>query len=312
MFDRRQLLAGIGAAAGAALQQARPQTGGGRDARAPRTAAPPDLLKEALRYKKTDSHCHLGFGETAKLLEAADRLGIDKLAVSIPRGPQPEEFRASNDRVLSAMKEHPDRLLGQCFINPVYQKESIEEIVRCVNEGMIGPGELYDQVKISDPLYYPIIEKCIEMKAPLLMHCRADLGLLRKGYRTAALPNTSIPDDFAAIGRRYPEAILIQGHIGGGGDWEWMCKTIREVPNVYLDTSGSVSDEGMVDFAVRALGVERLLFATDLNFESGVGKILAAKLTEQQRRAIFYDNYAGILERSRAGRPRSQGGGHAS
>jgi hypothetical protein len=144
------------------------------------------------------------------------------------------------------------------------------------------------------------------------MHTRADLGLLRKGYRTAALPNTSIPDDFAAIGRRYPEAIFVEGHIGGGGDWEWMCKTIREVPNVYLDTSGSVSDEGMIDFAVRTLGVERLLFATDMNFESGVGKILAAKLTEQQRRAIFYDNYAGILERSRAGRPRSQGGGHAN
>jgi len=302
--SRRELLTGTGAAAGVALQQARPQS-------APK-AAPLDLLKEALRYKKIDCHCHVGFSETKKLVEAADRLGIQKLVVSIPRGAKPEEFRASNDGVLKAVKEYPHRLLGQCFLNPAFQKESIEELMRCVGEGMVGPGELYDQVKISDPLYYPIIEKCIELKAPILMHTRADLGLLRKGYRTAALPNTSIPDDFAAIGRRYPEAIFIEGHIGGGGDWEWMCKTIRDVPNVYLDTSGSVSDDGMIDFAVRTLGVERLLFATDLNFESGVGKILAAKLTEQQRRAIFYDNYAGILERSRAGRPRSQGGGHAN
>src|SRR5437879_5282377 len=85
-------------------------------------------------------------------------------------------------------------------------------------------------------------------------------------------------------------AVLIHGHIGGGGDWEHMCKTLRDCPSVYIDTSGSVTDEGMIDFALRYLGPERLLFATDLNFESGVGKILAADLTERQRRMIFFEN----------------------
>jgi hypothetical protein len=66
---------------------------------------------------------------------------------------------------------------------------------------------------------------------------------------------------------------------------------------VYLDTSGSVTDDGMIELAVRELGVARLLFATDLNFESGVGKILAADLTEAQRRAIFWDNFNGILSK---------------
>jgi hypothetical protein len=51
----------------------------------------------------------------------------------------------------------------------------------------------------------------------------------------------------------------------------------------------------LVDFAVRCLGVRRLLFATDLNFETGVGKLLAAQLTEAERRQIFFDNFNGIL-----------------
>jgi predicted TIM-barrel fold metal-dependent hydrolase len=53
----------------------------------------------------------------------------------------------------------------------------------------------------------------------------------------------------------------------------------------------------MVDFAVKSLGVDRLLFATDTNYESGVGKILAAKLTETERRKVFWDNFNNILRR---------------
>ena len=53
----------------------------------------------------------------------------------------------------------------------------------------------------------------------------------------------------------------------------------------------------MVDFAVKCLGVHRLLFATDLNFETGVGKILAAQLAEEERHQIFFDNFNEILRK---------------
>ena len=256
------------------------------------------LLEEAMKYRKIDAHNHLRPDELYKMIQAADRLGIERIAVSIPKGDKPHEFRKSNDLVLEAMKEYPDRILGQCFLNPAYPEEAMAEMLRCLDKGMIGLGELYTQVKINDPLYYPIIEKCIELEAPILMHASADLGLLRKGYRTAAPATTSVADDFADIGLRYPEAMIIHAHIGGGGDWEYMCKVLRDVPSIYIDTSGSVTDEGMIDFAVKYLGVERLLFATDMNFESGVGKILAADLTEDQRRKIFWDNFNNILRKS--------------
>ena len=280
VLTRRSLLQGAGLATAAA----------------PR-ATSLGVLREALRYRKIDSHNHLTADGPRKLIEAADLLGIERLAVSVPFAATPEAFRKSNDTVLQAMREFPKRLLGQCIVDPVYQKESLAEMDRCLDAGMIGLGELYDQVKISDPLYYPIIEKCIALKCPIMMHARADLGLVRKGYRLDAPVTTSISEDFVAAARRYPEALLIHGHIGGGGDWEYMCKTLRTAPSVYLDTSGSVTDDGMIELAVRELGVARLLFATDLNFESGVGKILAADLTEAQRRAIFWDNFNGILSK---------------
>jgi hypothetical protein len=158
---------------------------------------------------------------------------------------------------------------------------------------MIGLGELYTQVRINDPQYYPIIEKCIELKAPLLSH----EGEYRKDFRFVDLPGASAPEDFVEAGRRYPEAMLIFAHIGGGGDWEYFCRVLRSAPTVFADTSGSVTDEGMVDFAVKCLGVHRLLFATDTNFETGVGKVLAAKLTEEERHQIFFDNFNEMLRK---------------
>jgi hypothetical protein len=65
----------------------------------------------------------------------------------------------------------------------------------------------------------------------------------------------------AEVAGRFPETMLICAHICGGGDWEWTVKALRNAPSVYLDTSGSVIDEGTVEFAVRTLGAGRVLFA---------------------------------------------------
>ena len=95
-----------------------------------------------------------------------------------------------------------------------------------------------------------------------------------------------------------PEAMIIHGHIGGGGDWEYACKALRDVPSVYVDTSGSVHDAHMINFALKYLGEDRLLFATDGSYEAGVGKILAAGLDENQKKKIFFDNFNNLLKKA--------------
>ena len=271
-----------------------------RPARAEAKKGYTGLFQESLRYRKWDSHSHVFLGNASpeKTIESIDRMGIEKIAVSVPEGVKPEEFRTSNDRVLRAMKQFPDRIMGQCYINPAFGREAIEEIDRCMDSGMVQLGELYTLYKINDPLYYPIVEKCIEMRIPMMMHARCDLGLWRKGYPCDAPVSTSTADDFADIGKRYPEAKIIHAHIGGGGDWEYMCKRLRSVPSIYIDTSGSVSDAGMIDFAVTCLGEDRMLFASDMNYETAVGKIMTANLSDSQRKKIFFENYRNLLKRA--------------
>ncbi|MCE5346535.1 MAG: amidohydrolase family protein [Bacteroidales bacterium] len=264
-----------------------------------------DLMKEVMKYRKITAHEHVGFGMSFEdQLRIADTLGIDKLEVSRPisdgsgKAATPEEFRECNDIVLKAMKEHPDRYLGSCFINPIYGKESLEEIDRCMDKGMIGL-KVYNQVKISDPLFYPIIEKFIGLKKIILMHAHCGIGV--GGKRTKygnSQPNASIPEDFIEAAKRYPEAMLQYAHIGGGGDWEYECKALKDYPNIYVDTSGSNNEGNMIDFALKYLGEDRLFFGTDGSYFQGVGTILSSNTTEAQRRKIFFENFNNILRKS--------------
>jgi len=252
--------------------------------------------------RKIDAHMHVnggphqwGWGDNTDAIEAADALGIDQMCCSIPitggRLATPDEVRAANDAVLEAMRRWPDRILGYCFVMPGYRDESLEEIDRCVDAGMIGI-KLYNQYKYSDPVLFPIAEKSIELGVPILGHA----GHCTDAASRSAQPNISDAADFRELALRYPNATLIEGHIGGGGDWEWSVKMLRDCPNVYLDTSGSGVDDRLIEMCIAELGHRRLLFATDMTMEGGVGKILSAEMTDEQREDIFWRNMQQILD----------------
>lgn len=261
-----------------------------------------NLMDEVHKYRKIDSHAHVYFSEDSPRvqLDFADRLSIDKLMISVNIAPHtkgtPEQFRKNNDLVIRCMKDHPDRLLGTMVLNPTYQKESLEEIDRCVDAGMVGAGELYNQLKINDPLYYPIIEKLTDLN--MLIHMHSAIGYSRVTLNEREPKNISLPEDFVEIAKRYPEAMFQYAHIGGGIDWENSCKVLKDSPNVYVDVSGSNNAANMIDFAMKYIGEDRLLFGCDSSYYQGVGHMFAAKLTDAQRRKIFFENYNDILKKS--------------
>ena len=296
-FMKNTALSVAGVMLGSQLMKCSP-----RDASAAEDAgASFDVMKEVMSYRKIDAHAHVFFSDDspATQLDLADRLGIEKLMISRPMAPGskglPEEFIKCNDLVLKAAKQHPDRLIGQPTLNPQYQKESLEEIKRCIGEGMVGL-KVYNHVKINDPLFYPIIERYIDMKMIILMH--VGIGKSRISYDAGEPPNVSIPEDFVDVAKRYPEAMFQFAHLAGGEDWEDACNTLKNSPNVYLDVSGSNNDAGIVDYAVKSVGVDRVLFGCDNSFYQGVGHVIAANLNADQRRKIFFDNYNNILKRS--------------
>ena len=267
------------------------------------------LPRDWRAMRKFDAHNHVFLfpGRRSKsdwtdpdnLVDAADVLGIEKLFCSRPVTggvmANIELVRDVNDAVLAAMQRHPRRIEGYCFVQPGNGAAALEEIDRCLDAGMIGV-KLYNQFKFSDPAVFPIAEKCIARGIPFLGHS----GFLTDPRTLASQPKTSNALDFCALSKRYPELILILGHVNGGGDWEWAIKGLRECANVFVDTSGSVLEDDTIGWCVQALGHERVLFATDATLEGCVGKILSAELTPAQREDIFWRNFQRILERRKA------------
>ncbi len=261
-----------------------------------------DLMKEVMKYRKLDGHCHPE-SDLERQIDIADRLGIGTMQISMPvtnysgSDPEgPEQVRKNNDIVIKAMKQYPDRYIGFFTLNPRYTKESLEEIKRCLDQGMVG-YKGYTQVKVNDPLYYPIIEKIIELKMIVFMHTFCQLGMAgyRMKYDIGTFENTTLPEDMIEAAKRYPEAMFQFAHIAGGGDWEYECKMLKECPNIYVDTSGSNNEENVIDFAIRHLGEDRIFFGTDNCYHHGVGKVLASNATEAQKRKIFFENYNNML-----------------
>jgi Predicted metal-dependent hydrolase of the TIM-barrel fold len=294
MNGRRKFIGNLAASASGVLL---------RNVAVPAAPATFNLMKEVMRYRKLDAHVHIGLNKAGpeENIEFAERLGISRMFISKPithGAATPAEFRAANDMVLQTVRSRPTLFTGMCTLNPAWPKESLEEINRCVGEGMVGV-KVYHQVKINDPLFYPIIEKLIDLKMILLMHSETTLGIAgyRMKYDKKIKPNASLPEDFAEVAKRYPEALFQFAHTGGGPDWEYGCKVLKDSPNVYVDVSGSNNENNMVAFAIRCLGIHRVLFGSDNMYYQSVGKIIDADITEEQKQKIFFDNYNSILKR---------------
>ena len=267
-----------------------------------------DIMEEMRKYRKFDAHAHVGMNrshpdDAARQIDENDRLGIEWASISYPvlsrEAPyRPEEARENNDVIYKAMKRFPNRFIGFFTLNPHFPKESLEEIKRCTDLGFRG-YKGYLQVKVNDPLYYPIIEKLIDLKMICLMHAECEIGVggHRMKYDIGEKAFATISEDMIEAARRYPEAIFQWAHIGGGGDWEYMCKSFADIPNIYVDCSGSNNEEGIIDGAIRILGEDRIFFGTDNMFYQGVGKILASNTSEAQKRKLFFDNYNQMLRK---------------
>jgi len=296
-ISRRALLKGsVATVVAAALPSARDAAG---------EQPVPDTSSSPLRKGKViDCHAHLTHRSRAtweaddrKLIEAADKLGIDQLCCSIltPRQPATADgFRECNQWMAEAMRRFPGRVLGYCYVNPGYGQEALEEIRRCMKDrGFVGI-KLYNEYTCTKPVVFPTVELAIELGVPILHHAG------HAHYFLEDQPRISDGGHLAELSRRYPEAKLICAHVCGGGDWEWTIKALRHAPGVFLDTSGSVTDEGTVEMAAAVVGVDRLLFGCDSSMTAGVGKIRGANLGAHDKEKILSGNMMRLLRRRKS------------
>ena len=210
-------------------------------------------------------------------LRAGERIGITVHVASILGTwghtspiyfPSPRDVTLGNDEMLALQRREGDRVRSYVTVNPNDTDHALAEIDRCLAQGAVGI-KLAASRRADDVLLDPIADAAARRGLPVLQHIWQ--------HRRRDWPGQEASDgvELARLAARHPAVSFILAHIGGGGDWQHTLPAIVDLPNVYVDLSGSGVDRGMLDRTLATVGASRVLWGSDLTMETGLAKLWA-------------------------------------
>ena len=236
----------------------------------------------------------------ASRLRAGERIGVTVHVASILGTwghtspiyfPSPRDVTLGNDEMLALQRLEGNRVRSYVTVNPNDAEHALGEIERCLAQGAVGI-KLAASRRADDPLLDPIAREAARRGVPVLQHIWQ--------HRRRDWPGQEASDgvELARLASRHPDVSFILAHIGGGGDWQHTLPALLDLPNVYVDLSGSGVDRGMLDRTVAAVGASRLLWGSDLTMETGLAKLWALTvigLSSEEIASIRWRNAARIF-----------------
>ena len=241
----------------------------------------------------TDVHAHLmlnGAAENRKnLLRTAERYGTSRFYISTIDGaefPNEETIDKDNKATADFMKEQPDLIKGYVYVNP-RNSNAMSVLRKGIEEQNMSGLKLWIATYCDDPLTFPIVEKMIEYNKPILIHTFV------KAVGQLQCETTSY--HVGKLAERYPEAKIIMAHLGG--EPYHGIRNVAKYNNVWIDHSGTLVGSNDLDHTVQLVGVDRVLFGTDMPiaYASSYGQVLEANLTEEEREKILWKNTAELF-----------------
>lgn len=232
-----------------------------------------------------DAHAHFGprreidrDTSPARLLAGMDAIGIDVVCGMAFTPTAGATLSRHNDYVYQFISNCPRRLRGYCWVNPNYPEFMERELARCFDErGFVGiKVHTHSRHPYDGPRYAPVYEFANARKLPVLAHTWGDDWLRQ----------------FAAMARKYPDATFLAGHTGGG-DISVSIEEARRTPNLHLELCLSAGTPYQVEYLVREVGAERLVWGSDQMLMSPghqIGRVLFADIAEEDKRRILGEN----------------------
>lgn len=228
-----------------------------------------------------------------------DAAGIDKSVCAGFGWTDPAVAGISNNYNLKAARSHPDRLIAFCSVNPLWGQDAVDEVRRCHDAGAKGIGELHpDTQGILDAdlaALAPVFDTAKELEMPITMHASEPVGHGYPGKGTVS------PELLMALVNAFPNNTFIFSHFGGGLPfYGLMPEVMAALKNVYFDSAAYpfLYRPEVFDVVVRAIGAEKILFASDFPLVSqqrALDEFGESGLTADQARLILGVNAASVL-----------------
>ena len=255
-------------------------------------------MKFSLPYKMIDIHTHMGpeycihytMHDADSMVEYMNECGVELIVSS----PCEDLFVTGTYRkdITEAMRKYPDRIKGYFGFNP-NTGVTVAEIEKAFDEnpGYVGIKVLpdYHRTNITDKSYEDVLRFANERKLIVLSHT---WGVSMNGE------SCNSADKIVQILDKNPDITFIMGH-SIQGQTELAIEIAKNYPGAYLDLCDTGRFNGMVERMVREVGAEKVLYATDAPMQGYhfiQGAVLAADITDEERRLIFRGNAERLLK----------------
>lgn len=235
-----------------------------------------------------DVHAHVyAYQDWGIVAEALDRYNIDRVYLSNPDEiggfyQSADQVNQQNKIICDFVRQHPKKARYMCYVNPALDS-TIDTLKKAFDEDDAKGIKLWVATTCDSPHVNKVAEFAIDRNVPIVIHSFHKYQM--------QLADESTGEHVANLASRYPEAKLIMAHLGG--DAHHGLKYIRNHKNVWTDISGSNFRNGDVEYAVKIVGEDRVLFGTDafaMPFHTNIGKVNGAAISEQAKEKIFWKN----------------------
>lgn len=195
-----------------------------------------------------------------------------------------------NDDSIALTARHPDFYSFFCYLNPTLGERAVmREVERCVKHGVRGI-KLEKANNAADPCMQHVAKAARKFDLVVLQHSWS------MDTHDKAQGAQSDPAHTAMFARRNPDVKVIMAHLVGCGYRGVLA--VKDLPNVWVDTSGGYPEAQIIEYAVEHLGAERVLFGSDLPIREcsvKIGAVTGAAISKTAQQSILYDNAARLL-----------------
>lgn len=230
----------------------------------------PDVTAHRARYAERDTF--FGFlyrspkartiGAT-ELLAAMDAASVDQAVVAGWAWQSHDVCRAQNDWLIEIARQHSDRLIVLCTVQPNAGDAAVRELRRGIESGLAGIGELNADgqgFRLDDDGFLHLARAACELRVPLMLHTNEPVGHAYPGK--GQLPLAAI----YALVKTLPDLRLVLAHWGGGYPFYELMPEVRAASqNVFYDTAASplLYAPQIFRAVVNIVGANKVLFGSD-------------------------------------------------
>jgi predicted TIM-barrel fold metal-dependent hydrolase len=229
----------------------------------------PQVVRQRDKYIERDPVFRLLYANpkaklatASDLIQAMDEQGIDMAVVQNIQWSSPELCAESNDYIMEAIAQYPDRLTGFGMVQLDSPDTALPELERCIKYGLKGVGEvrLSPAILKRTDLLATVIREIINSNLILLTHTSEPVGHLYPGKGDIS------PEALYPLISDFSELKLVCAHWGGGLPfYALMPEVKRAMENVFFDSAASpfLYEPQIFKQTAQLVGAHKILFGSD-------------------------------------------------